>query len=191
MTPMLRRASVAALAIMLAAYATRVGGQEKTGEGSSSEAVLAYREAANFQNNGAFEVAAEEWQKFLKNYGKDPLAAKAQHYLGVCQLQLKQYPAAAASFEAVVKNYPKFELLEDAMSELGSSQYALAAAGQADLYAKAQQAFAGLLERFPAGKHREEALFYQGESLYAQGQKTEATKAYQQLLKEFASSKRR
>ena len=35
-------------------------------EGSSSEAVLAYREAANFQNNGAFEVAAEEWQKFLE-----------------------------------------------------------------------------------------------------------------------------
>src|SRR5688572_31409613 len=50
---------------------------------SSPEAVLAYREAANLQNNGAFDVAAEEWQKFLKDFPKDPLAAKALHYLGV------------------------------------------------------------------------------------------------------------
>src|SRR4051812_25661366 len=66
--------------------------------GSSSEAVLAYRDAANFQNNGAFDIAAEEWQNFLKRFPNDPLAAKAQHYLGVCQLQLKQHEAAAASF---------------------------------------------------------------------------------------------
>src|SRR2546423_15502427 len=116
------------IALMIAAQmgllAERCQGQEKAAAGSSSEAVLAYREAANFQNNGAFEIAAEEWQKFLKNYAKDPLAAKAQHYLGVCQLQLKQYAAAAASFEAVAKNYPKFELLEDALFDLGSSRYA-------------------------------------------------------------------
>src|ERR1051326_4310421 len=50
----------------------KAAGEQKTAPGSSSEAVLAYREAANFQNNGAFEIAAEEWQKFLKNYGQDP-----------------------------------------------------------------------------------------------------------------------
>src|SRR6267142_3170824 len=106
MTQMLRWAATTALAIALVAYAASARGQEKTAEGSSSEAVLAYREAANFQNNGAFEIAAEEWQKFLKDHGKDPLAAKARHYLGVCQLQMKQYAAAAASFEAVIKNHP-------------------------------------------------------------------------------------
>ena len=47
-------------------------GQAKAAQGSSNEAVLAFREAANFQNNGAFEIAAEEWQKFLKDHGKDP-----------------------------------------------------------------------------------------------------------------------
>jgi len=52
--------------------AGRASGQAKTAEGSSNEAVLAYRDAANFQNNGAFEVAVEEWQKFLKDYGSDP-----------------------------------------------------------------------------------------------------------------------
>src|SRR5688572_31228422 len=94
------------LAAIAGALATAVpaAAQEKAAA-SSSEAVLAYREAANFQNNGALEVAAEEWQKFLKNFPKDPLALKAQHYLGICQLQLKQYPAAAATLEAVIKNH--------------------------------------------------------------------------------------
>src|SRR3954454_18533916 len=111
MKPLLRWPAVLAIvaAIVLPAASW---GQAKAPEGSSSEAILAYREAANFQNNGAFEVATEEWQKFLKDHGKDPLAAKAQHYLGVCQLQMKQYAAAAGSLEAVIKNHPKFELLE-------------------------------------------------------------------------------
>src|SRR6476469_6174327 len=117
----------------------RSSGQAKAAEGSSPEAVLAYRDAANFQNNGAFEVAAEEWQKFLKEHAKDPLAPKARHYLGVCQLQLKQYAAAAASLEAVVKNHPKFELLEESLFDLGTAQYALAAAGQKDSYARAAE----------------------------------------------------
>src|SRR4029079_14344758 len=126
---MVRRLLAVIVAAAMILPAERTFAQEKAAEGASSEAVLAYREAANFQNNGAFEIAAEEWQKFLKNHPKDPLAPKAQHYLGVCQLQLKQYAAAAASFEAVVKDHPKFELLEDALFDLGSSQYALAAAG--------------------------------------------------------------
>jgi cellulose synthase operon protein C len=171
---------------------TRTIAQQKSAaELSSPEAVLAYREAANFQNNGAFEIAAEEWQNFLKNHGKDPLAAKAQHYLGVCQLQMKQYGPAAAAFEAVVKNYPRFELLEDALFNLASSQYALAAAGQNDMYSKAAASFAAVLEKFRQGKHADEALFYQGEALYALGKKADAAKAYQRLVTEFDRSKRR
>src|SRR5262245_61272869 len=170
---LLSTAIVGALAIGLEA-----AGQEKGAKGSSSEAVLAYREAANFQNNGAFEVAAEEWQKFLKDFPKDPLAAKAQHYLGVCQLQLKQYPAAAATLESVTTNYPRFELLEDALFDLASCQYALAAGGQQNYYARAATTFENLLKKFPTGKHVEEALFYQGESFYAGEKKADAAKAY-------------
>src|SRR5689334_18414325 len=98
------------------------GKAQEKGAVSSSAAVLAYREAANFQNNGALEVAVEEWQKFLKNHANDPLAAKAQHYLGVCQLQLKNYAAAVAAFNTVVQKYPKFELLEESLFDLGTCQ---------------------------------------------------------------------
>jgi TolA-binding protein len=167
-------------------------GQEKPAPAASSPAALQlYRDAANFQNNGAFELAVEEWQKFLKAHPKDPLAAKAQHYLGVCQLQLKQVEPAAASFEAVIKNHPKFELLEDTYLNLASSEYSLAAGGKKDLYAKAAGTFAELIKLYPKGKYLEEALFYQGESLYAQGKKEEAVASYQRLVTEFEKSKRR
>jgi hypothetical protein len=58
---------------------------------SSPEALNTYTDAANFQNNSAFDLAAEEWARFLERFADDPLASKAQHYLGVCQLQLKYY----------------------------------------------------------------------------------------------------
>lgn len=172
--------------------AEEASGQEKPAAAvSSPEAVQLYRDAANFQNNKAFELAVEEWQKFLKNHPKDPLAAKAQHYLGVCQLQLKEVEAAVASFEAVIKNHPKFELLEDTYLNLASSQYSLAAGGKADQYAKAADTFAALIKQYPKGKYLEEALFYQGEALYAQGKKEEAVAAYDRLVKEFEKSARR
>src|SRR6185369_15250228 len=163
------------------------GEAQEKGPVSSSAAVLAYREAANFQNNGALEVAVEEWQKFLKNFANDPLAAKAQHYLGVCQLQLKNYGAGAAAFEAVAAKYPKFELLEETLFDLGTCQYAVARSGQAKLYDEAAKSFAAFLEQFPASKHAAEAMFYRGEALYAAGQKVEATKAYETLVKQFAN----
>src|SRR4051812_16173828 len=158
---------------------------------SSEEAKKSFADAANLQNNNAFDVAIEEWEKFLKNYSKDPLAPKAQHYLGVCQLQLKQYDKAATNFQAVVTNYPKFELLEESYVNLGSSQYALALAGNAAMYAKAAETFAALGKQFPAGKYADSALFYQGESLYALGKKAEAAAAYAALLNQFEKSKHR
>ncbi len=167
------------------------GAAQEKGAVSSGAAVLAYREAANFQNNGALEVAAEEWQKFLKNHANDPLAAKAQHYLGVCQLQLKDYAAAATAFAAVIGKYPKFEFLEDSLFHLGSCQYAVARAGKPEQYVAAAQSFLALHEKFPASKHGEEALFYRGEALYAAERKAEAAKAYEVLVKQFPNSKRR
>lgn len=158
---------------------------------SSPEAKLAYADVAKLQNEGAFDVAVEDWQKFLKNYPKDPLVPKAQHYLGVCQLQLKQHEQAAASFAAVIAKYPKFELLEDSYLNLGASQFALAAGGKAEMYAHAAETFAKLATLFPKSKHVGEALYFQGESLYALGKKTEAAAAYDQLLKSDEKSTRR
>jgi len=45
--------------------------------------------------------------RILKQFPKDPLAIKAQHYAGVCHLQLKHFTEAAQHFQAVVTKDPK------------------------------------------------------------------------------------
>jgi TolA-binding protein len=152
---------------------------------SPPEALNVYSDAANFQNNGAFELAADEWEKFLKNYPQDPLAAKAQHYVGVCYLQLKQLAKAAAAFDAVVKKYPDFDLIQDAYLNLGWCQYSLGGQQTEGAYAKAAATFAELVKKFPDGKHTEQALFYAGEAEYNLGKKKEAVAAYDQLVKKY------
>ena len=108
---------------------------------SSPEALQIYSDAANFQNNGAFDLAVEEWSKFVEQFPDDPLAAKAQHYLGVCQNQLKKFDKAIEAWEKVIADHPKFELRQDAYLNLGSGQFALAQGGDATMFAKSAASF--------------------------------------------------
>jgi TolA-binding protein len=157
---------------------------------SSPEAERIYLDGRNYQNGGAFDLAAIEWAKLVKDFPKDPLADKAQHYLGVCLLKLDKPTEAEASFQAVVKNYPKFDLMEDTLLSLGACQYAQAVAGKKDHYAAAGATFDSLLKQYPKGRYVEEALYFAGESLYAQGKKPEAVAYYERLVSEFPEGKR-
>ena len=70
------------VALLVASYLlapTMLLGQAKqksriTDSKSSPEASTAYSDAANYQNKLAYELAAEEWARFLQRYGNDPLA---------------------------------------------------------------------------------------------------------------------
>ena len=167
-------------------------GQDQPAEAKSSpEAVQLYQDARNAQNGGSFEIAEEGWRKLLKDHPRDPLAPKAQHYLGVCLMQQSKLPEAAAEFQAVIKNHPKFDFLEDALLNLASCQYTQAAGGKRELYAAAAGTFTELRSKFPKGRYVEEALYFLGESLYAQDKKAEAIEAYGELLKDYPQSKRR
>lgn len=152
-----------------------------SGQESTPEALNVYADAAGFQNGGQYDLAAEEWEKFLKRFGKDPLFKKAQHYAGVCRLQLKEYAKAADHFEQVIKD-PKFEQVEDAFLNLAWCQYSLGRQGKVEQFPKAVTTFTTLVERFPKGKFTDQALFYLGESQYAQDKKKEAVAAYEQLV---------
>ena len=155
---------------------------------SSQAALIIYGDAANFQNNGAFELAAEEWDKFLKKFPDDPLAAKAQQYLGVCNLQLKQFQKAADAFDAVIKKHPNFDSLQDAYLNLGWCQYSLAGQNVEGMYAKAAATFSQMVEKFPKGKYADQALFFLGEAEYNQGNKDKAAVPYHKLVTEHPQS---
>ena len=150
--------------------------------GSSAAAIKQYRDAVVLQNRAEYELAAEEWNKFLKRFGDDPLAAKAQHYLGICQLQLKQYPTAIATFEQVIAKHPKFDLIDATHTNLGVAHFNQAQAGEGAEYDRAAASFATVVERYPQSKQFGQALFYLGESLYAREKRAEAAAAYQKFV---------
>ena len=158
---------------------------------SSPQALADYAKAANFQNNGAFDLAVEAWQGFLQTHADDPKVLEARYQLGVCQMQLKNYPQAREALQAVVDVPTPFERREDALLNLGWTLYTLALQNQPQLFPQADQVFATMLQEFPQGTYRDQALFFRGESAYLQGKRDDAAAAYQQVVEQFPKSELR
>lgn len=154
---------------------------------SSDEARRMFDGARSLHTGGAFDLALDEWEKFLKAFPDDPLAPQAQFYAGVCYLSVKdkQYEKARDAFEKVIAKYPKFEQLNNAYFNLGLCDFNLAQAGKSEDYAKAADAFEQMIARFPKSSQVPEALYYRGESLYAEGKKEDAAKAWGRLVADY------
>lgn len=168
--------------------ATLVGVTPSAGQESSEneQAMAAYADAANFQTNGAIELAIEAWKKYLEKYPNEPLVSKAWHYLGVCYMQQAEpdYVLAAQAFAQAVKD-PQSELREESLVNLGWCQFA--AAGRQEQpdeprLKEALSAFKTLIKEKPNSKYLDRALFYAGESAYALGLPREAVAYYDKLL---------
>ena len=136
---------------------------------SSAEAILLYRGAVPLQNKGNYDLAVEEWEKFLTQFPNDPLANRARYYAGVCYLQLQQYDKAAAAFEKVRTDEPAFDQLEALSFNLGMTY--LAAAKKLDAnekqkaeFEKAAATFAEVVKKYPTGSKTPDALYNQADS---------------------------
>ena len=86
--------------------------------------------AAALQNKELWDLASDEWKKFLEKYPKDPRADAAQHYLGTCYMKSKKFDEALAAFNAVLKDYPTFKKIEDTYLNLGITQFSAARDGK-------------------------------------------------------------
>jgi len=147
-----------------------------------------YAAAAALQNRDQFELAADEWQTFVTKFADDPRVPRGKHYLGVCLLKSGKPEAAEAALELVREQHPKFELLEATLLYLGIAQYNQAQAGTKDKYDSAAGTFAELVQKYPEGKQVAQAVYYQGECQYAQGDKAAAMKSYARVVNEFPQS---
>ncbi len=173
----------ATLAVLVAA--TVLAQESARSPASSAEAREQYRAAVALQNREVYELAAEEWSAFLKQHPRDPLAAKALHYRGICRFQLSNYGQAEADFQAVVNSRPDKELLESAYANLALAQYNR---GQADggrderALEAALKTFATQLKQFPQGEYAPLAVYYQAEAQYVLGRIDEAIRSYRKFV---------
>lgn len=149
-------------------------------------AMAIYADAANFQTNGAIDLAIEQWQNFRQKYPQHELAPKAAHYLGVCYMQSDppQLIEAARSFGIALQD-KEYELREESLANRGWCFYAAAMAGdQVDqgLLEESLTAYNQLLRENPKTRYRGRAYFYSGESAYSLGKPKQAIESYSRLL---------
>src|SRR5262245_56414642 len=100
---------ISPIAISVFVLASLVRGQESK---ESDAATRQYAVAVGLQNRKLYDLAIEEWQKFLKQFPKDSRQDKARHYLGTCYLQSGNTDQAIATLSDVVAKYPKLDLLD-------------------------------------------------------------------------------
>ncbi|WP_146599000.1 tetratricopeptide repeat protein [Novipirellula aureliae] len=173
---------LAAVLISVVTATTQVSGAEE----SSEAAIAVYADAANFQTNGAIELAIESWKKFLADYPNDPMASKAAHYLGVCYMQQEEpdYAAAAASFGKALAD-SDYDLREESLANQGWCLYSAAGEAPSRDAAKLKEtieSFSQLRSEFPKSQFLDRSLFYSGEAAYGLGNPKQAIELYNELL---------
>lgn len=168
---------------------TSKSGAGNGGQGSNAAAAAQFRTAVALQKREQYDLAADEWEAFLKDFGKDPRVASATYNLGLCRFNNKQYAAAADQLARLVKDYPASDKLASGQYLLGVSHFYLGQAGDAAEFAKADEVLEAFLVKNPNAKEKPQALYFAGESKYLQGKKKEAAAWYARLLEEHADDK--
>ncbi len=164
----------------------------------AQQAEATFRDAANFQNAKEYSLAIDEWNKFLKDNPTHKQAVQAQHYLGVCYMQLKEpdNAKAIAAFEGVLKAMdakepPKHDQLEETYLNLGWLYFNQGAGGKKEPLTKAATTFEAMLKKFPEGKQAADGLWFLGEAYYQAGEKEKAATTYKSLLDKFPKGARK
>lgn len=179
----LLRSAAWLVATLLAA--TALLAEEKTDNAATRD----YAVAVGFQNKQLYPQAVARWQKFIEAYPNDPRRDRAYYHLGACQLKSGEADKAAATFRLVLANYPNFASRDAAQFNLAMALYQIGLkANQPPPLKTAAEAFAQVIAAYPQSKQVPAALFYQGESLYAAGERGRAVELYQQLLAQHAQS---
>ena len=144
-----------------------------------------YAAAAQLQNLESYDLAAEAWQKFIREFDTHPRVGEAHYNLGVCYYLDGKLDQAQSTFQTVVQRFPKLDKLEPAYLYLGAAQYSLAQSGKTEMCDEAVQTLNALVAKFPRGQYLPDALYYRGESLYLGGKKEEAIRSYRQLIDDY------
>ncbi|GAB5404082.1 MAG: tetratricopeptide repeat protein [Aureliella sp.] len=176
--------------LLLTSLSPQASGQEK--KPSNNRAMAYYADAASFQNNGAFDLAIDEWNKLLKEYPSDPLAGKAWHYLGVCYSEMKppKLKEAIEAFENSLKK-SKLDIRDETLIRVAESIFTLSrtTGGQEKGLKAAKGYLIEFLNEYGDRGAADRALFYLGEIEYALGDSRRSIAYHKRLLSDEAFKK--
>ena len=102
-----------------------------------------YQAAFNLLKDGKYDEAALALREFLARHRQHELASNAMYWLGEAHYVRRDYPAALAAFEGVLKDYPDARKSPDALLKAGYCQYEL------QRYGPARTALTRLVQEYP------------------------------------------
>lgn len=90
-----------------------------------------YQAAFNLLKDGKYDEAATALSDFVARNPQDELAPNALYWLGEAHYVRRDYPAALAAFESLLRDYPGTRKAPDALLKAGYSQQELKRLGAA------------------------------------------------------------
>lgn len=142
-------------------------------------ALDAYNAAVGLQREKRWDLAAEAFRKFLKDYPQHEKAPFAELYLGLTLINQEKYADARTVLRSFVKANPQSKNLPDAMYRVGESGYLL---GE---YPAAEADFLAFSKQFPKHELMEWALPYLGDAQLRQKKYDAAAESFKAALAQF------
>jgi TolA-binding protein len=133
---------------------------------------------------GLYDLAAGEYEAFLKDHPKHARVSQARYGLAICRYRLREYDKAAAELAAALKD-AALKQREDALAVLAHCHFVRRR------YADAVAVYDELRKRFAKGRHAESAAINRAQALYFLGRTELAADACRDFLKAHPKSRRR
>jgi cellulose synthase operon protein C len=160
--------------------------QDKPG---SKKALSYFANAADYQNGGAFELAAEEWEKLVKEFPGEAQTSTAWHHLGICNLQRKEpnYSRAIEAFRESLKD-SKLELREESLINFSWALFSQArkrptgSPEQKRDLEEAQARLGEFMKEFSDSAYLDQAIFYMGDIEHLLGNRKKAIGQFKRFL---------
>lgn len=185
---------ILAMAVPCAATQAQDGGQQA---GQNDRALAYFANAADYQNGGAFELAAEEWEKLVKDFPDETQASAAWHHLGICNLRRKEpnRQRAIEAFRNALKD-SKMEHREESLINLAWALISQARGRSADVekqkqeLGEARRVLSEFMKSYSDSAYADQAAFYLGEIDQSLGDNRRASEHFRNFLsnKSFAQS---
>ncbi len=114
-------------------------------EGTVQPGEMAAFNAATQQfHEGNFKDAAVAFRSFIAKYPQSPYQPVAQYWLGNAHYALRDYKGSTATWQNLVKNYPRHARVADALTAIGTNQL------EQGQKAAAKKTFEQVIAQFPA-----------------------------------------
>ena len=142
-------------------------------------ALDAYNTAVGLQREKRWDLAADAYRKFIKDYPQNEKTPFAELYLGLTLISQEKYADARTVLRQFIKTYPLSKNLPDAMYRVGECGYML------NEHAAAETDLTAYVTQFPKHELVEWALPYLGDAQLRQKKFDAAAKSFGAAIEKF------